>query len=176
MSPVCRVLNAAKSRLEHALIQSQRGFHSAGPCVHFCRTRRTQDDSLHTHCANLNTLVARPITVEIWRTFFFVPLEQVPYVPSHSPCGMFTTGCRVVVLLVLQRLVTLSGTSCDSTCESFRCVFLSLDERLNIHVARSVGLTLFVTVALVFETLPQAWQKPLSSSKECVRWTPNPWS
>ena len=44
---------------------------------------------------------------------------------------------------------TLSGTSCDSTCESFRCMFLSLDVRLNIHVARSVGLTLFVTVVLL---------------------------
>ena len=38
--------------------------------------------------------------------------------------------------------------------------------RLNIHVARSVGLTLFVTVALVFENLLQAWQKPLPSSRE----------
>ena len=45
---------------------------------------------------------------------------------------------------------TLSGTSCDSTCESFRSMFLFLDVRLNIHVARSVGLTLFVTVALLF--------------------------
>ena len=60
---------------------------------------------------------------------------------------------------------TLSGTSCDSTCESFRCMFLSLDVRLNIHVARSVGVTLFVTVVLVFETLLQAWQKPLPSSR-----------
>ena len=50
-----------------------------------------QDDSLHTHCANLNTLVARPITVEIWRT-----LEQVPYVTSHSPYGCLPQG--VVVL------------------------------------------------------------------------------
>ena len=45
---------------------------------------------------------------------------------------------------------TLSGTYCDSTCEPFRSMFLSLDVRLNIHVARSVGLTLFITVALLY--------------------------
>ena len=114
----------------------------------FCRTRRKQDDSFHTHCANLNTLVARPITVEIWRTLFLVLLEQVPYVPSNSPYGCLPHG---VVVLFVGSLTssTLSGTSCDSTCESFRCMFLSLAVRLNIHVARSVGLTLFVTVALL---------------------------
>ena len=127
-----------------------------------------------THCANLNTLVARSITVEIWQTFF-VPLEQVPYVPSHSPYGCLPQG--VVVLFGSLTSSTLSGKSCDSTCESFWCMFLSLDVRLNIHVARSVGLTLFVTVALLCLRPYYRLGRNLSHPpRKCVRWTPNPWS
>ena len=121
---------------------------------------------MHTHCANLSTLIARPSTVEIWRTFEG-PLGASAICSFSLPLWMFTTGCRGVVFVGSSTSGTLSGTSCDSTCESFRCRFLSLDVRLNIHVARNVGLTLFITVALLcFETLLQAWQKRLPSSKE----------
>ena len=83
------------------------GFHSAGPCLDFCRTRRKQDDSLHTHCANLNT-VAWPITVEIWRTFFWA-LGASAICSFSLPLWMFTTGCPGVVLVVLSRLVRSVG-------------------------------------------------------------------
>ena len=131
----------------------------------FCRTRRKQDDSLHTQCVNLHMFVFSPIIVEIWRTFFGALGASAMCSFSFSLLDVFHT-VSWCCFVGSPTSGTLSETSCDSTCESYRCMYLSLDVRLNIHVARSVGLTLFVTVALLFETLLQALQKPFSSSKE----------
>ena len=71
--------------------------------------------------------------------------------------------CCFVVFLTSS---TLSGTSCDSTCESFRCMFLS--GRATQHPRCTKRWRHFVchSGSLVFETLLQVWQKPLPSSKE----------
>ena len=140
----------------------------------FCRTRRKQDDSLHTHCANLNTLVARPIIVEIWRTFFGALGASAICSFAFSRMDVYhrVSWCCFVGSLTFS---TLSGTSCDSTCEPFRCMFLSLDVRLNIHVARSVALTLFITVALLCLRPYHRLDRNLSHPpRKCVHLRPNP--
>ena len=75
-----------------------------------------------------------------------LPLDQVPNVPSHSPCGCLPQGV-VVLFCWFCNVSCTQWTSCDISYESLRFMFLSLDVRFNIHVARNVGLTLFVTVA-----------------------------
>ena len=110
---------------------------------------------------NAHALCQWPCTVEIWRTFFGA-LGASAICSFSFPVWMFTTGCRGVVFVGSSTSGTLSRTSCDSTCESFRCRFLSLDARLNIHGAQNVGLTLFITVALLcFEALGLAETSPI---------------
>ena len=105
--------------------------------------------------------------MEIWRTLFWC---------SWTKCLLFL---RIHLMDVYHRVSwccfvgsftssTLSVTSCESTCEPFRCMFLSLDLRLNIHPRCTKRWPHFVyhSGSLVFETLPHAWQKPLPSSKE----------
>ena len=53
---------------------------------------------------NAHALCQWPCTVEIWRTFFGA-LGASAICSFSFPLWVFTTGCRGVVLLVLQRLV-----------------------------------------------------------------------
>ena len=107
---------------------------------------------------------------------FFVPLEQVPYVPSHSPCGMFTTGCRVVVLLVLQRLVRSVGHLVTAPVNLFAVCscLLTSDSTSTLHEAlASLCLSQWLLCLRPYHRLGRSLSHP---PRKCVRWTPNPWS
>ena len=182
MSPFCRVLNAVNATLEHALIQSQRGFHSAlgasvftSLLVHVFILHNKEKTSVahalcqfvHADCqANHSRILANLFWCPWSKCHVFLLISFMDVYHRVSWCffvGSSTCG-------------TLNGTSCDSTCESFRCEFLSLDARLNIHVARNVGLTLKITVALF--CLRPCYRRCRNLShppRKCVRWILDPW-